>query len=74
MRLTELDRQWHELMALCAKEKEYLSSRSHPRLVRLVTKEIERIAAEMGFAQALIQRREFRAVRDGKHITRIITG
>jgi hypothetical protein len=72
MRLTELDRQWHELMALCAKEKEFLSARSHPRLVRLVTKEIERIAAEMGFAQGLIQRREFRAVRDGKHITNII--
>jgi hypothetical protein len=68
-----LNQQWEALMALCAKEKELLSAHSHPRLLRLVTKEIEQIASEMGFSQSLIQRREFRAVREGRHITRVIT-
>jgi hypothetical protein len=72
MRTTDLDRQWQDLMSLCTKEIE-LSARSHPRLLRLIAKEIERVASEMGFAEALIERREFRAVREGKHISRIIT-
>jgi hypothetical protein len=72
MRITELDRKWQELMSLCSKEKEYLAARSHPKLVRLVSKEIDRIASEMGFSEALIQKREFRAERDGEHIIRLL--
>ena len=70
---SELDLKWQHLMALCAKEKELLASRAHPRLARFITNELEQLASEMGFAAALIERREFRAVREGRHIIRIIT-
>jgi hypothetical protein len=72
MRRTELDRQWQYLMSLCSKEKEYLASRAHPKLLRLVSKEIDRIASAMGFSPDQIHKREFRAERDGEHIIRLM--
>ena len=72
MRPTELDRKWQELMSLCVKEKELTSARSHPKVLRLVSREIDRIASDMGFSPGQIQKREFRAERDGDHIVGII--
>jgi hypothetical protein len=74
MRVTELDRKWQELMSLCGKEKEFLAAQSHPKLVRLVSKEIDRVASELGFSEAQIRNREFRAERDGDHIIRLLLG
>jgi hypothetical protein len=59
---------------LCGKEKEFLAAQSHPKLVRLVSKEIDRVASELGFSEAQIRNREFRAERDGDHIIRLLLG
>jgi hypothetical protein len=72
MRRTRLDREWEDLMSLCGKEQELLAARSHPRLLRLVSREIEKMAAAMGFSPEQIKKREFRAERDGDHIVRLI--
>ena len=72
MRLTDLDRKWQELMSLCRKEKELVSARSHPKVLRLVSREIDRLASDIGFSPGQIQKREFRAERDGEHIVRIL--
>jgi hypothetical protein len=72
-RLSQLDKQWQELMSLCAREKEFRAENSHPKLLGVVTQRIEQLATEMGFSQRLIQRREFRAERAGDHISRILT-
>jgi hypothetical protein len=60
-------------MSLCEKEKEFRAENRHVKLVRVVSARIEQLAAEMGFSERLIQRREFRAEKDGDHISRIIT-
>jgi len=72
-RLTQLDKQWQELISLCAKEKEFRAENRHLKLVRVISERIEQLAVEMGFSDRLIQRREFRAEKDGDHISRIIT-
>ena len=68
----ELDKQWVELMNLCAKEKEFTTDNRHPKLLKFVTPQIEELARNMGFSDRQIQRREFRAERNGDHISRII--
>jgi hypothetical protein len=70
--VTALDRQWNDLMSLCEREREYLSERQHPKLLRLITAQINRLAAEMGFTPRQIRGREFRAVKDGDHIVRLL--
>ena len=72
-RPSELDKQWQELMSLCAMEKEFYTDRPHPKLVKLVGKQIDELAAAMGFSHGQIQTREFRALRDGARIIRAIT-
>jgi hypothetical protein len=72
MRRTKLDRDWEDLISLCGKEHELLAARSHPKLLRLVSREIEKIASAMGFSPEQIEKREFRAERDGAHIVRLI--
>ena len=72
-RPSELDKQWQELMSLCAREKEFRTDHPHPKLVKLVSKQIDELAAAMGFSHGQIQTREFRAVRDGARIIRAIT-
>jgi hypothetical protein len=72
MRRTKLDREWEDLISLCGKEQELLAARSHPKLLRLVSREIEKIASAMGFSPEQIEKREFRAERDGAHIVRLI--
>jgi AraC-like DNA-binding protein len=73
MRVTPLDKQWEELMALCKQEAQ-LRQESHPKLLKFVSQEIVRLAMEMGFSDALIEKREFRAERSGRHIVRVATG
>jgi hypothetical protein len=72
-RPSQLDKQWQELMSLCAKEKEFLTDNPHPRLLRLVSKQIDELAATIGFSDRQIRTREFRAVRDGERIIRALT-
>ena len=71
-KVTPLDKQWQELMTLCAEEARYKQDRTHPKLLALIVSRIESLAAEMGFSQGRIATRDFRAERDGGHIARII--
>lgn len=70
---TALDKQWQELMTLCASEGQFTSTGTHPKLLKLLKTEIDELAAEMGFSERLIATREFRAVREEGHIARVIT-
>jgi len=60
-------------MALCEDEARCRNDGSHPRLLRLVTMQINELAGEMGFSLRCIETRDFRAERDGGRIVRIIT-
>jgi hypothetical protein len=71
-RITSLDKQWHQLMALCESESKFRSEGGHARLLKLLASDIERLAAEMGFSAHRITTRDFRAERDGHHIVGII--
>jgi len=71
-KVTELDKQWRELMFLCERELTYRQRGIHPRLLSLVTPEIDALARRMGFSARQIHTREFRAERDGDHIVRIV--
>ena len=72
-RPSSLDKQWQELMSLCAKEAEFLAGDKHPKLLRFVSEQIDQLGAEMGFSHGQIRTREFRAERDGDHIVRAMT-
>ena len=72
-RPSQLDKQWQQLMSLCAKEKEFRTDNPHPKLLKLVAREIDELAGSMGFSHNQIRTREFRAVRDGERIIRAIT-
>jgi hypothetical protein len=67
-----IDEQWDHLMDLCQREKE-LADGNHARLLRLIGKEIDRLAAEMGFSPRQVADREFRAERENGRIVRVIT-
>ena len=71
-KVTLLDRQWQELMTLCAEEARYKKDRTHPKLLALIVSRIESLAAEMGFDGRRIATRDFRAERASGHISRII--
>ena len=70
---TPLDVQWQRLMSLCASESRFRSEGDHPRLLKLLKADIDQLAREMGFSERLIVTRDFRAERQGDHITRVIT-
>ena len=72
-RETNLDKQWSMLMSLCTKERDFRSSNEHPRLLRLVTAQIDELAATMGFNASQIATREFRAEKDGSRILKLLT-
>jgi hypothetical protein len=74
MKLTSLDKQWQQLMALCESESRLRETGGHSKLLKLVASDIEQLAGAMGFDAHLISTRDFRAVRDGGHIVRIVTG
>lgn len=67
-----LDEQWDHLMDLCRRERE-LEGGTHARLLRLVSKEIDQLAAEMGFTPRQVVDRQFRAERENGRIVRLIT-
>jgi len=73
MKITPLDRQWQQLMALCESEVSLRAKGHQARLLRLIASDIERLAGEMGFSARLIATREFRAERAAGHIVRIVT-
>jgi hypothetical protein len=72
-RHTRLERQWDELMFLCQREKEYLTEQTHRVLVKVLTRRIDDLAREMGFGDAQIQSRNFRAEKTDGRITAIVT-
>ena len=73
MKVTPLDHQWQQLMALCESEVSLRAKGHREPLLRLVASDIERLAQEMGFSSRLIATRDFRAERAGGHIVRIVT-
>ena len=73
MRETVLDRQWDELMSLCKKEAEFKRDDRHPKLVKFLGDQIDKLARELGFRDYQIQHREFRAEKDSGHIVRFLT-
>ena len=70
MHVTPLEKQWEELMALCRQEAK-LQAENHPKLLKFVGQQLERLASEMGFSDRQIGTREFRAERSGRHIVRV---
>jgi len=68
-----VDEQWDHLMDLCRREKE-LAAGDHGKLLRLIGKEIDRLADEMGFTPRQVADREFRAERVNGRIVRLIAG
>jgi hypothetical protein len=71
-RATALDKQWRELMSLCESEAKLLAGGGHPRLSKLIARQIDELARDMGFNERTIVTRDFRAERDGDHIVKII--
>jgi hypothetical protein len=72
-KITTLDKQWQQLMELCASEAKFRSEGDHPRLLKLLAAEIDDLATHMGFSPQRIATRDFRAHREGDHIVGIIT-
>ena len=70
---SELDRKWRELTDLCVQEAEYLSENRHPKVLRLLTDQINSVAAELGFSDRQIKTREFRSEKKNGHVVRMIT-
>ena len=56
-----LDREWDDLMALCRREEDLKRSGEHPKLLRLIARQIDIAARTLGFGDDEIRRREFRA-------------
>jgi len=71
-RPTKLDRQWEELMSLCREEAALKRENPHPKLLKFLGSQIDRLAGELGFGDYQIRRREFRAEKDGEHVVRMI--
>ena len=74
MRKTPLEKQWDDLMSLCRKEAELHDAGNHPRLLKLVSREIDDLARTMAFDERQIVTRDFRAERNGDRIIRIVRG
>jgi hypothetical protein len=71
-RITSIDKQWQQLMALCESESKFRNEGGHSRLLKLLASDIEALATEMGFSPHRIATRDFRAERDGHHIVGIV--
>ena len=71
-KITPLDKQWDELMFLCRKESEFRKNGGHPKVLKLVTRQIEELAAQMGFSVQITETREFRSERSDGHIVSIV--
>jgi hypothetical protein len=73
MKPSPLEKQWQDLMTLCKKEAELQEAGNHPKLLKLVSREIDDLARQLGFSERKIVTREFRAERDGERIVRLVT-
>jgi hypothetical protein len=71
-KITPLDKQWDELMFLCRKESEFRRDGGHPKVLQLVTRQIDELAAQMGFSVQITRAREFRSERSDGHIVSIV--
>lgn len=71
-KVTALDKQWQQLMALCEAEAKFRREGGHSRLLKLLAVDIEELARAIGFSPRRIASRDFRAERDGDHIVAII--
>jgi len=60
-------------MFLCQREKEYLAEQTHRVLVKVLSHRIDELARQMGFNEAQIQNRNFRAEESEGRITSIVT-
>ena len=72
-KITRLDKQWQQLMALCESEARFRREGGHAKLLKLVAADIEQLAGEMGFSAGRIATRDFRAERQGDHIVGTIS-
>ena len=48
-----------------------LAEHRHPKLLRFITEQIDQLAADMGFNERQIKKREFRAAKEGEHVSRL---
>lgn len=71
-KVTRLDTQWQQLMALCENEAKFRRE-GRQRLLKLVVSDIEELASQMGFSPRRIASRDFRALREGGRIVSIST-
>jgi hypothetical protein len=67
-----LENRWSALMSLCGKEREYQASGRHPKLLKLLSEQIDHLGRDMGFSERQIRTREFRAEKSDGRIVRII--
>jgi hypothetical protein len=68
----QLENHWSALMSLCGNERLYQASGRHPKLLRLVSEQIDHLGRDMGFSERQIKTREFRAEKSDGRIVRII--
>ena len=73
MSRSALDREWDDLMALCRREADLKRSAEHPKLLRLVCRQIDIAAQMLGFGGDEIRLREFRAEKEDGRVVRILT-
>jgi hypothetical protein len=73
-RRIKFEEQWEDLMTMCAKEKQYLADKQHPKLVAFLTARINELATELGFSYDQIKTREFRAQRVDGRIVGVVAG
>lgn len=59
-------------MVLCRLEAQYQKDAAHPRLLKLLDRDISELARSLGFSERQMKSREFRAEKDGSHIVRLI--
>ena len=71
-KITPLDKQWDELMFLCRKESEFRKDGGHPKVLKLIARQIDELAVQMGFSLQITKTREFRSERRGGHIVNIV--
>lgn len=69
---TQLDKEWAQLMSLCESEAKLRSEGGHPRLLKLISSDIDELARRMGFSAERIATRDFCAQRNGDHIIGIL--
>jgi len=60
-------------MALCRREEDLKRSGEHPKLLRLIARQIDIAARTLGFGDDEIRRREFRAEKEHGRVVRILT-